>query len=83
MFKIWFHQNKYPKEWLEYLESFKIQNSNQIDQVSFVVLDTETTGFHKVKDRILSLGALRLKDNKIMVGDCIDFYIKQEKFKLG
>lgn len=80
MFKIWFHQNKYPKEWLEYLESFKIQNSNQIDQVSFVVLDTETTGFHKVKDRILSLGALRLKDNKIMVGDCIDFYIKQEKF---
>ncbi|MGB5383493.1 MAG: 3'-5' exonuclease [Lutimonas sp.] len=80
MFKNWFYKTKYPKEWLDYLETFIIPNSNQIDQVNFVVLDTETTGLHKVKDRILSLGALRLKDNKIMVRDCIDFYLKQEKF---
>ncbi|MGB5264699.1 MAG: exonuclease domain-containing protein [Lutimonas sp.] len=70
MFKNWFYKTKYPKEWLDYLETFIIPNSNQVDQVNFVVLDTETTGLHKVKDRILSLGALRLKGNKIMVRDC-------------
>lgn len=80
MFKNWFYKTKYPKEWLEYLAYFTIPNSNQIDQVRFVVLDTETTGFHQVKDRILSLGALSLKGNEISVKDCLDFYLKQEKF---
>jgi DNA polymerase-3 subunit epsilon len=51
-----------------------------LDKLSYVVLDTETTGFDYQKDRILCIGALRLNDRRIKVRDCLEIYIKQEHY---
>jgi len=41
-----------------------------ISEAAFVVFDTETTGLHLHKgDRLLSLGALRIKDGRIHLGN--------------
>ena len=48
-----------------------------------VVLDTETTGFSLTKDRMLCIGALKLKDNHIVVKDSFEVYIRQEHYNTG
>jgi DNA polymerase III subunit epsilon len=40
-----------------------------IDQVRFVVLDSETTGFSPVLDRILTIGAVAVQDGEIRLDD--------------
>lgn len=47
---------------------------------SFVVLDTETTGFDYERDRILCIGALRLKNQQIAVANSFEVYVKQEHY---
>ena len=51
-----------------------------IDQIPFVVLDTETTGLNPERDRILSIGALRLLDGRIQVREALELYLQQEHF---
>ena len=51
-----------------------------LDQIPFVVLDTETTGLNPERDRILSIGALRLQDGRILVRDAMELYLQQEHF---
>ncbi len=41
-----------------------------------VVLDTETTGLNPKKDEILSIGAVILKDNKILINSSFECFIK-------
>ncbi|WP_423909987.1 3'-5' exonuclease [Flavobacterium sp.] len=43
-------------------------------------LDTETTGFDFENDRILCIGAVGIRNNKILVSDSFEIYIKQEVF---
>jgi DNA polymerase-3 subunit epsilon len=45
-----------------------------------VALDTETTGFDYENDRILCIGAVAIKNNKILVSDAFEIYIKQDVF---
>jgi DNA polymerase-3 subunit epsilon len=53
---------------LEAREAYR--ESTPISKASFVVFDTETTGLRLEKgDRLLSLGALRIKDGRILLGD--------------
>lgn len=49
-------------------------------EVDFVVLDTETTGFSPQRDRILSIGALRVSQGRIRVKESLERYLKQERF---
>lgn len=51
-----------------------------LDQVSFVVLDTETTGLNPSIDHILSFGALKIHDQKILVSSAVEWYLKTSKF---
>ena len=44
------------------------------------MLDTETTGFDYNQDRILSIGALVLKNYQIDAKDAFELYVKQDKF---
>jgi DNA polymerase-3 subunit epsilon len=44
-------------------------SSTLIDDVSFVVLDTELTGLNERKDSIVSVGAVRMAGRKISLGD--------------
>jgi len=41
-----------------------------------VVLDTETTGMNPKKDEILSIGAVKVRDNKILIKDSFEAWIK-------
>ncbi|MBA1433476.1 MAG: 3'-5' exonuclease [Epsilonproteobacteria bacterium] len=42
----------------------------------YVVFDTETTGLDPKKDEILSIGAVKIKDNKILTSQTFEIYLK-------
>jgi len=72
--------NKFPGFWNEYVESFKNLKTNSILDARFVALDTETTGFNKKVDRILSIGAVSVFQNRINVNESLELYLEQEVF---
>ncbi|MCB0373077.1 MAG: 3'-5' exonuclease [Muricauda sp.] len=84
---MWFFRKKRPLEfpdfWWEYEAHFKNDLPDDIPQNTFVVLDTETTGFSLTKDRMLCIGALKLKDNHIVVKESFEVYIRQEHYNTG
>ena len=45
----------------------------------YIVFDTETTGLNPKKDEILSIGAVIIKDNKILTSQTFEIYIKNSK----
>ncbi len=47
-----------------------------VNQNEYIVLDTETTGLNPNKDEILSIGAVRIKDNKIITSQSFEIFIK-------
>lgn len=71
----------YPDFWKRYEDSFLIELPADLDQIRFVVLDTETTGLDVNKDRILCIGALTLQNNIIRVNETLEIYIKQEYYQ--
>ncbi|MEZ4837639.1 3'-5' exonuclease [Flavobacterium sp.] len=70
----------YPKFWTHYLESFE-NHSNNLKQNRYVVFDCETTGLDYRRDVILSIGAVAVVDNSILVNDSLELYLKQELYK--
>ncbi|MDF4222853.1 3'-5' exonuclease [Maribacter sp. M208] len=69
-----------PTFWKNYENLFKETQSKNFKELTFVVLDTETTGFSFKDDRILSIGAVKIKDGTISVQEVFDSYLEQEKF---
>lgn len=65
--------------WRAYLQSFESEHTKKtpIRNMRFVVLDTETTGLDIKKDKILSIGAISVKDQKIIIADRFEYYMKQ------
>lgn len=53
------------------------QKNTPINEVRFVVIDTETTGLNPKTDRILSIAGVEIVGNKIDVNQSFEFYIKQ------
>ncbi|MEO7976363.1 3'-5' exonuclease [Flavobacterium sp.] len=51
-----------------------------IEETRFVVLDTETTGFDYINDRILCIGALVLQNNIISIQDSFEVYVEQDHY---
>jgi len=45
----------------------------------YVVFDTETTGLNPKEDEILSIGAVKIKNNKIITSETFEVYIKNLK----
>ncbi|TRZ41095.1 PolC-type DNA polymerase III [Robertkochia solimangrovi] len=79
----WFKKKEepeYPEFWKSYAAKFSDKPVQQLEDIRFVVLDTETTGFDFRKDRMLCIGAIGLKNNVIDVADSFEIYIKQERF---
>ena len=57
------------------------ENLNQpIESARFVVLDTETTGFDYINDRILCIGAIVLQNGIINLQNAFEHYMDQEHF---
>jgi DNA polymerase-3 subunit epsilon len=44
-----------------------------------VVFDCETTGLNPKKDNIISIGAVKIKGNRILINEAIHIYVKQEE----
>ena len=62
-----FKRNNFPEFWVNYIN--KIENCEKyanFESIRFVALDTETTGFDYDNDRMLCIGAVALKGNKIL-----------------
>ena len=45
----------------------------------YIVFDTETTGLNPKADEILSIGAVKIKDNKILTSQTFEVYLKNTK----
>ncbi len=53
-----------------------IPSQRPIDQLTFIVLDTETTGLNPEKDKIVSFGAVKIQQGKIFVKNSKEFYFE-------
>ena len=50
---------------------------NQNDE--YIVFDTETTGLNPKEDEILSIGAVKIRANKIITSETFEVYVKNSK----
>ena len=69
-----------PPFWKTYETSFEKGLPKSVYETQFVVLDTETTGFSLKKDRMLSIGALRLHQGSIKAKDAFEVFLSQDTF---
>ncbi|WP_417886711.1 PolC-type DNA polymerase III [Zunongwangia sp.] len=70
----------YPDFWNKYASYFDKEQPEIVDDTTFVVFDTETTGFDQHKDRILSIGCVKIKKKRINVAESFEVYLDQEAF---
>ena len=79
MFDFLFRRKNYPEFWQEYLRHFDQTWSKRtpIEQVRFVVLDTETTGLEPSKDKVLSIAAAAVVDHQLLLPDSFECYLSQ------
>jgi DNA polymerase-3 subunit epsilon len=75
----WFKKivKDHPKFWETYLTYF---DENQSIKKRFVVFDCETTGLDYRTDRILSIGAVAIENNQIIVSDFMEVFLLQDVF---
>ncbi len=69
-----------PAFWQAYLEANRQALSKKLplEEVCFVVFDTETTGLNPRSDRLLSIGAVKVIGNKILTDAPFERTIRQE-----
>ncbi|SDF47412.1 3'-5' exonuclease [Cellulophaga baltica] len=77
-----FKKNKaeLPQFWKDYELKFKDKMSDDLEDKTFCVLDTETTGFDYSKDRILCIGAINLRQRRIEIKDGYEVFIVQQVY---
>lgn len=73
------------RQWMHYRNSKNLKDERYrflfeeypLDEV--VVFDTETTGLSPKKDEIISIGAVKIKNNKILTSEKFSLFIKPTK----
>ncbi|MFD0798671.1 PolC-type DNA polymerase III [Maribacter chungangensis] len=75
-----FTKKNYPDFWNKYAASFTNGLPKLVVDNTFVVLDTETTGFDIKEDRILSIGALVLHQNMIQPKQAFEVFLEQKHY---
>ncbi len=80
MFSFWKKKKEYPDFWKNYLAHFenKLPKKTPISELKFVVFDTETSGFDHKKDKLLTIGAVRVSNNKIDLADSFEVRVLQQ-----
>lgn len=79
----WFFNRHNPNELPEFWKAYrqKIQQSytysTPIEQVRFVVFDTETTGLNVKKDHLLSIGAVSIHNFQLSVKESFECFVQQ------
>ncbi|MEN3322319.1 3'-5' exonuclease [Mariniflexile soesokkakense] len=76
-------KQEFPDFWNDYLNTFnkKKNKDTSIANSRFVAFDTETTGFDKKEDRVLSIGAVSFIGKTIQVNNSLELYLEQDVFK--
>lgn len=69
-----------PDFWKQYVDRFDDAIQKPIYNTRFIAFDTETTGFHQTKDRVLSIGAVSIMNKSIEVKKSLEIYLKQTIF---
>ena len=72
------HAPAYYQRYRQRLRDEGQARSTPLDQVRFVVLDTETTGLDHKRDHVVSFGAVRLRGGVIAVADAVDWRIRTD-----
>lgn len=67
---------EYPSFWKDYLTFFDTKSNTR----RYVVFDCETTGLDSKEDRILSIGAVTIVNNQIIINDYFEVFISQTIF---
>lgn len=81
-----FFKNKtskeYPEFWKNYISLFEEKQKYKIpiSQADFVIIDVESTGLDFKKDKILSIGGVKIKNNQIDVSNTFEIYLEQDEF---
>lgn len=70
----------FPDFWEGYAALFQEKQPALATEATFTVFDTETTGFDKKQDRILSIGAVKIKKMEIEIASSLEIYVHQERF---
>jgi DNA polymerase III subunit epsilon len=65
------------KTYIDKINNTQIRNDQLIDDIRFVIFDTETTGIALKKDKLLSIGALAIENNTISVAGSFELFIQQ------
>ncbi|MEZ5058610.1 MAG: 3'-5' exonuclease [Saprospiraceae bacterium] len=68
-----------PDWWPVYEQSFKAvpSKATPLEEVKFVVFDTETSGLNHKKDHIIQIGAVSVKNFQLDLQDSLEIIIKQ------
>jgi len=71
----------YPTFWLSYLQYFETKPNKKtpIEDLTFVIFDTETTGLNPKTDKILSFGAVLLEGKEMNLSKSLESYVLQEQ----
>jgi DNA polymerase-3 subunit epsilon len=74
--------NNLPQCWKEYVSHFEqLQNQKiPLANAKFVVIDVESNGLDPKKDKILSIGAVRIRNNQIETDDAFELFLRQDEF---
>ena len=87
---MWFKRSKtdnskFPSFWSDYLYQNQQprEGSERIEQLRFIVLDTETTGPVLKEDQAISIGCVPVQQNEILVPESIEFLINPHQHIKG
>lgn len=75
-----------PREaYLRYLSLFKtaFPGNMPVRELSFIVLDTETSGLDLQNDHLLSIGAVRVKNYQILIEERFEYLVRQTGYQPG
>jgi DNA polymerase III subunit epsilon len=78
----WFtHKKKLPPYWKAY--EIELQENipwkSPIEEVEFIIFDTETTGLNAINDHILTISGIKVRGNEILLDEAFECVIKREK----
>jgi DNA polymerase-3 subunit epsilon len=75
----WFRRKKHPSIAANHALCRRFDKTKPVEAYRFVSVDTELTGFNVRRDAIVSIGAVRIEELRIVVGDNFLSYVRPKR----